>query len=118
MCGIAGFIGEWSAASLTTSLMLDHRGPDGRGVDFAAERGRAARRRLASTPPAVHTDVSGGAQPMRIRTAASAPSSTARSTPLRAAQATGVAGQRFLTQSDTEVSLNGWRVGDRGSSIV
>src|SRR5882672_8974402 len=68
MCGIAGFIGEWSAASLDDITdALAHRGPDGRGVDFLPPGSAVGlpgmavglgHRRLSII------DVSGGAQPM------------------------------------------------------
>jgi asparagine synthase (glutamine-hydrolysing) len=115
MCGIAGFIGEWSAASLDDITdALAHRGPDGRGVDFLPPGSAVGlpgmavglgHRRLSII------DVSGGAQPMwdpdcRVGLVFNGEIYNYRE--LR--KQLESAGQRFLTQSDTEVILHGWRV--------
>ena len=121
MCGIAGFIGGWSAASLDDITdALEHRGPDGRGVDFLGPGNEAGlpdaavglgHRRLSII------DVTGGAQPMWDRDCTVGlifNGEIYNYQELR--KKLEAAGQRFLTQSDTEVILHGWRVW--GSGVV
>lgn len=121
MCGIAGFIGQWSAASLDDITdALDHRGPDGRGVDFLPPGSAVGlpgasvglgHRRLSII------DVSGGAQPMWDPDCSVGLIFNGEIYNYRELRKQlESAGQRFLTQSDTEVILNGWRVW--GSQVV
>jgi asparagine synthase (glutamine-hydrolysing) len=121
MCGIAGFIGEWSAAALDDITdALAHRGPDGRGVDYLPPGSAAGlpgdavglgHRRLSII------DLSGGAQPMwdPDRTVGLTFNGEIYNYRELRRQLEG-AGQRFVTQSDTEVILHGWRVW--GSRVV
>ena len=115
MCGIAGFIGEWSAASLDDITdALAHRGPDGRGVDYLPPGSAAGlpgaavglgHRRLSII------DVSGGAQPMWDPDCSAGLIFNGEIYNYRELrQQLKAAGQRFSTQSDTEVILHGWRV--------
>lgn len=115
MCGIAGFIGEWSAARLDDLTdALAHRGPDGRGVDFLSP-GNAiglpgvavglGHRRLSII------DLSGGAQPMWDADYAAGIIFNGEIYNFRQLRTElEAAGRRFLTHSDTEVILQGWRV--------
>jgi asparagine synthase (glutamine-hydrolysing) len=114
MCGIAGFIGEWTAARLNDLTdALAHRGPDGRGVDFLPPGSSIGlpdaavglgHRRLSII------DVSGGAQPMWDEDDTVAlifNGEIYNFGQLR--KQLEAAGLHFRTHSDTEVILHGWR---------
>lgn len=114
MCGIAGFIGEWTAARLDDLTdALAHRGPDGRGVDFIPPGSPIGlpdsaiglgHRRLSII------DVSGGAQPMWDADHTLGLIFNGEIYNFRELRRQlEASGQRFSTHSDTEVILHGWR---------
>lgn len=113
MCGIVGWIGPAegpapAAAVRTAARAIGHRGPDGHGFFEARSVDGRTRVLLAHARLAI-IDLAGGAQPME------APDGTAIAfngeiynyPELRAQLVTS--GERFTTNSDTEVILRGWR---------
>jgi asparagine synthase (glutamine-hydrolysing) len=105
MCGIVGIVGGVPAERTLEAMLkaLDHRGPDDRGVHVAD--GVA----LGMTRLAI-IDLVTGRQPMTTDDGAATIVYNGEIYNFRALRAELQArGQRFRTQSDTEVILNAWR---------
>jgi asparagine synthase (glutamine-hydrolysing) len=109
MCGIAGIL-HFDGRALRPGLLeamtraLQHRGPDGEGVRQWGSMG-IGHRRLAIIDPAT------GQQPMSERTARCWITFNGEIYNYRELRRTlGAAGFKFLTQSDTEVVLNAWKM--------
>jgi asparagine synthase (glutamine-hydrolysing) len=109
MCGIAGLFDMKGHRSFDTSLIgrmtdaVAHRGPDGSGIH--SEPGLALGHRRLSI-----IDLAGGVQPMRTADGAVTVIFNGEIYNFRELRAELESlGCRFLTQSDTEVLLHGWR---------
>ena len=101
MCGIAGFVGPWSAALLDAMVAsLRHRGPDGRGTHRDAPAGLA----LGHTRLSIIDLTDAAAQPMASACGRYVIAFNGEIYNYRTLRAElESAGHRFRTQSDTEV---------------
>ncbi|WP_295389116.1 asparagine synthase (glutamine-hydrolyzing) [uncultured Thiodictyon sp.] len=118
MCGLAGWVGPvspapWEARLHTMIASLGHRGPDGMGFAVAPARDGSALAALGHRRLAI-IDLTGGGQPMRSATGTVVVfnGEIYNFRELRAELT--AAGHRFVSHSDTEVLLHGWRAWGRG----
>ena len=118
MCGIAGWVGADSGAGWDTRLAamvasLGHRGPDGVGLVIAPARDGSALAALGHCRLAI-IDLAGGVQPMRATDGALVVFNGEIYNYRELRAELRAAGHTFVSHSDTEVLLHGWRAWGRG----